>query len=186
MDLKEEEKIIRAAQKTKGGPNLPFGQLYEAYAPRVKKFFLKRLVDEELAQDLTSKSFEKALAGLDSFRWQGIPFSAWLFRICRNTFFDYLRSERHKKRVSLEETAPLRGNFPTQIEELEQSEETRLLKQALTGLPLRERENVYLKFYEGLTNRAISQITKLSETNVGTILYRTLRKLREDSNLKNL
>uniref|UniRef100_A0A832DRT8 Sigma-70 family RNA polymerase sigma factor n=1 Tax=candidate division WWE3 bacterium TaxID=2053526 RepID=A0A832DRT8_UNCKA len=186
MDLKEEEKLIRAAQKIKSGPNLPFGRLYETYAPRVKKFFLKRIADEELAQDLASRSFEKALAGLDSFRWQGIPFSAWLFRICRNIFFDYLRSERHKKTVSLEETAPLRGNFPTQIEELEQSEENRLLHQALIGLPPREREIVYLKFYEGLTNRAIAALTKLSETNVGTILYRTLKKLREDLNLQNL
>lgn len=184
MDLKEEEKLIRAAQKTKGGPNLPFGQLYKAYAPRVKKFFLKRLGDEEVAQDLTSQVFEKALGGLNSFRWQGVPFSAWLFRISRNLFFDYLRAGKGKWKVPIEEMPHLKGDFPTQFEELKQTQENELLNQALIQLPPREREIVYLKFYEGLTNRGIAKITKLSETNVGTILYRTLRQLRED--LRNL
>ncbi|MDP1710547.1 MAG: sigma-70 family RNA polymerase sigma factor [candidate division WWE3 bacterium] len=180
MDLKEEEKLVRAAQKIKSGPNLPFGELYKVFSPRVKKFFLKRLGDDELAQDLTSKVFEKALGGLDSFRWQGVPFSAWLFRISRNVFFDHLRAGRDKRKITIEEIPHLQGNFPTQFEELKQIQENELLEQALVQLPPREREIVYWKFYEGLTNRAIAEITKLSETNVGTILYRTLRKLRED------
>ena len=31
----------------------------------------------------------------------------------------------------------------------------------------------------GLTNRAIAQLTGLSESNVGTILYRVVQKLRQ-------
>ena len=178
MDLKEEEKLVRAAQRIQSGPNLPFGKLYEAFSPRVKKFFLKRLGDEEIAQDLTSQVFKKALGGLGSFRWQGVPFSAWLFRISRNLFFDHLRSGKNKHRITIEELPHLKGNFPTQFEELEQTRENELLDRALIQLPPREREIIYLKFYEGLTNRAIAKITKLSETNIGTILYRTLRKLR--------
>lgn len=184
MDLKEEEKLVRGAQKIKSGPNFPFGKLYENYSPRIKKFFLKRLGNEEVAQDLTSKVFEKALRGLGSFRWQGVPFSAWLFRISRNLFFDHLRAVRGKPKITIEEVPHLKGDFPTQFEELERTQENALLEQALVQLPPREREIIYLKFYEGLTNRAIAKITKLSETNVGTILYRTLRKLRED--LKNI
>lgn len=180
MDLKEEERLVRAAQRIKSGPNAPFGQLYEAYALRVRKFFLKRIADETLADDLSSKTFEKALHGLAKFRWQGIPFSAWLFRIARNVLFDHLRSERGKRHISIEKTAPFKGDFPTQFEELEQMQEHEILGQALAKLASREREIIYLKFYEGHTNRTIAEITRLSETNVGTILYRTLRKLRED------
>ena len=180
MDIHDEEKLVRAAQKIKSGPNTPFGPLYEHYALRVKKFFLKRLADETLADDLSSKTFEKALHGLDKFRWQGIPFSAWLFRIARNVLFDHLRFERGKKHVSLEKTAVLKGDLPTQFEELEQMQENEILWRALAKLPGREKEIIYLKFYEGHTNRTIAEITKLSETNVGTILYRTLRKLREN------
>ncbi len=183
MDIKEEERLVRAAQKIKGGQNLPFGELYKAYAPKVKGYFISRLADENLAEDLSSKTFQKALNGLDSFQWQGVPFSAWLFRIARNVFFDHLRSEKGNKRVELDDAHPLKGDLPTQFEELEESEENTLLKRAIAKIPPREQEIVYLKFYEGLTNRTIAKITGLSETNVGTILYRTLRKLREE--LKN-
>jgi len=180
MDLKEEEKLVRAAQRVKSGPNAPFGELYQNYALRVRKFFLKRMADEDLADDLSSKTFEKALHGLEKFQWQGVPFSAWLFRIARNVLFDHLRAGKDKKMVSLEKAPTLKGDLPTQFEELEQLQENELLWQALAKLPGREKEIVYLKFYEGHTNRVIAEITKLSETNVGTILYRTLRKLRED------
>lgn len=180
MDIKEEEKLVRAAKKVKGGPNTPFGELYQNYSLRVKKFFLKRLADEEIANDLSSKTFEKALHGLDKFHWQGVPFSAWLFQIARNVLFDYFRSEKEKKHISLEKTPELRGDLPTQFEELERRQENELLGRALGKLPEREREIIYLKFYEGHTNRVIAEIIHLSETNVGTILYRTLRKLRED------
>lgn len=185
MDIKKEEKLVRAAQrrKVKGGQNLPFGELYQAYASKVEGYFISRVVNKDLAEDLTSKTFQKALDGLDSFRWQGLPFSAWLFRIARNVFFDHLRSERGNRKARLDDTPPLKSDLPTQFEELEESEENALLKKALAKIPPREQEIVYLKFYEGLTNRAIAKITGLSETNIGTILYRTLRKLREE--LKN-
>ena len=180
MDLKEEEKLIRAAKKVQDGPNRPFGKLYEAYVPKVKTYFLSRLDDSTLAEDLTAKTFEKALNGLESFQWQGVPFSSWLFTIARNVFFDHLRGQRGKHKISLESTRPIKGDLPTQFEELQEQEEKEWLNKALFKIPEREREIIYLKFYEGLTNRAIAKTTGLSETNVGTILYRTLRKLRRE------
>lgn len=179
MDIKEEEKLIREAKRVRGGPNRPFGQLYAHYAPKVRGYFLARTNELSLAEDLTSRTFEKALHGLDSFQWQGVPFSSWLFTIARNTFFDHLRSERGKKKTSLEATAPVRSELPDQFEELVQREEYGFLEGAVLTLTEREREIVYLKFYEGQTNRTIAKATGLSETNVGTILYRTMRKLQK-------
>ena len=184
MGLKEEEKLIHAAQKVKRGPNLPFGKLYEAYHLKVKKYFLSRITDEQVAQDLSSKTFEKALSGLDSCRWQGVPFSAWLFRIARNTLFDYLRTIKGKTKVDLEKVAPLKlADHSSPFNEFQKEEEEEWVASLLLKLKPAEREIIYLKFYEGLTNRAIAKVINISETNVGTILYRTLKKLRED--LKN-
>lgn len=181
MDIKEEEKLVRAAKKVKSGENRPFGKLYKEHAPKVKGYFLSRLKDLTIAEDLTSQTFAKALPGLDSFQWQGVPFSAWLFKIARNVFYDHLRSQRGKHRVGLEETKLLKEDLPTQLEELEGEEEEEWLIQALFKLPKKEKEIIYLKFYEGLTNRAIAKMTGLSETNVGTILYRTFKKLRREA-----
>ena len=46
-------------------------------------------------------------------------------------------------------------------------------------LPEREREVIALRYGSGLTNRAIARLTGLSESNVGTILHRTVARLRE-------
>ena len=46
-------------------------------------------------------------------------------------------------------------------------------------LPGRERELLALKYGAGMTNRTISEITGISESNVGTVLHRTVRALRE-------
>ena len=180
MDLKEEEKLVKKAQKINKGENKPFGKLYRHYYPRVKRYFLSRVDTVEEAEDLASQVFEKALSGLGSFQWQGVPFSAWLFKIAQNTLFDSFRKNKTKPQVSLEKLPPIESGQAGPEEEAFRKESAETLTQLLQRLPQREREIVYLKFYEGHTNRSIASLTGLSETNVGTILYRTLKKLRKD------
>ncbi|MEX1061643.1 MAG: RNA polymerase sigma factor [Patescibacteria group bacterium] len=181
MELNEEEKLVREAQRVKGGQNAPFGKLYQAYYPKIKTYFVSRLGTEPTAEDLTSLTFQKALSGLASFKWQGVPFSSWLLTIARNTFFDHLRSPKGKKQVEIESAYPVPTKSPTQMEELLEREEHDWLGKELAKLAPRERDIIYLKFYEGLTNRQIAQFLDLTETNVGTILYRTLTKIRQEA-----
>ena len=58
-----------------------------------------------------------------------------------------------------------------------QSDAERLAR-LLEGLTDRDRELIALKYGAGLTNRAIARATGLSESNVGTILYRAVQTLR--------
>lgn len=180
MNLKEEEKLVKQAKEIKSGENRPFGKLYELYQPKVKKYFLSRTGDVKRAEDLTSQTFEKALIGLDSFQWQGIPFAAWLFRIAKNTLYDAFRSEKAKPKVSLEKLPPIKAKEKRPDEIASELADQEIVERLLLELPQRERDIIYLKFYKGRTNRAIAAHTGLSETNVGTILYRTLRKLRQE------
>lgn len=176
MDLKEEEKLIRAAQRVKKGKeNHAFGKLYSHYHPKIRSFFLKRAQPQH-ADDLASDVFVKALTYLSSFQWQGVPFSFWLYKISRNVLVDHYKSQS-RVFVSIEDIPPRASEG--HAEDLAIShEQTDLLQALLRQLPHRERRIVYLKFYEGYTNRVIAKITGLSETNVGTILYRTLQRLR--------
>jgi RNA polymerase sigma-70 factor (ECF subfamily) len=42
----------------------------------------------------------------------------------------------------------------------------------------REQEAIILKYSNGMSNREIAEVLNLTETNVGSILCRTIRKLR--------
>ena len=58
-------------------------------------------------------------------------------------------------------------------------EEMRTVSKLLQDFPQREQDIISLKFDAELTNGQIAQIMSLSEPNVRVILFRTLRKLRE-------
>jgi len=99
--------------------------------------------------------------------------------IARNVWREHLRRlERDKTRhASLQAAAALAAE--QHIEDLiTAAEEKARLRALLAQLPEREQELVALKYGAGLTNRQIAAMTGLSESNVGTILHRTIRKLR--------
>jgi RNA polymerase sigma-70 factor (ECF subfamily) len=61
-----------------------FGELFDEYYDTIVRYVVRRTADVAVAQDITSEVFIKAFKHLLSFRWQGVLFSAWLYRIAMN------------------------------------------------------------------------------------------------------
>ncbi len=149
--------------------------LYEEQLPRIYNFFRYRVGHGPVAEDLTSLTFEKAWIARRRYRRDLAGFSTWLLAIARNVAVDHWRQQHEQ--VPLDEAALVHGGErPDQAAERRDDEQR--LGALLAGLPDRERELVALKYGAGLTNRAIARQTKLSESNVGTILHRTVQALR--------
>jgi len=157
-----------------------FAEFYEEFLPKVFRYIRYRVNAVQVTEDLTSEVFEKALTNFARFSSERASFSTWIFTIARNTVIDYYRGRGRHSAVSLEEAevdVPS-GETPPD-EELEKREEKERLQVCLARLTQQEQELVSLKFGSGLNNRQIADITGLSESNVGTRLYRTVRKLRD-------
>jgi RNA polymerase sigma-70 factor (TIGR02952 family) len=155
-----------------------FATIYDHYFPRVYNYVRYRVRDAGTADDITAQVFERALVSIGSYRPDRAPFAAWLFGIARNAVNDHLRAQRRRRWLSLE---VLRGrpSAEPQPEEVTIHSETRAeLLTAVARLSDRERDLIALKFAAGLTNRRIAELTGLSESNVGVILYRAVRRLR--------
>lgn len=150
--------------------------LYRRYYPGVLTFLCFLVGTPEVAEDLTSLVFEKALMHLADLRTPGTA-GPWLFRIARNCAADYFR--RCKPTVSLEHLVP--ADHP-QIDSLEEraiaGEEQTVLLAQLNRLSEREREVIGLKFVANLNNREIAHVLQIPEGTVGSLLYRALRRLR--------
>ncbi|OGC51350.1 hypothetical protein A2982_01165 [candidate division WWE3 bacterium RIFCSPLOWO2_01_FULL_39_13] len=171
--MTEEHDVIRAQKDIRH-----FEKIYEKYYDRIFHFLRSRVNNDEFtAEDLASSTFEKAIKNIKSFRWQGISFSAWLFQIAYNTLIDFYRSAGRKKISPLPD-----GDIPDfkdQIEDLNLiADSNTRIKSAINKLNKREQKILHMKFYEGYTNKRIAKLIKLSETNVSTIIYRTMKKLR--------
>jgi len=149
--------------------------VYKEYLPRVYNFFCYRVSDEALAEDLTAAAFEKAWRGRGRFRSDLSAFSTWLFTIARNVATDHFR--RKGPDVPLDAVRELAD--ATSLEEIiQRDQDFDQLSSLLSQLPVRERELIAFKYGAGLNNREIARLTRLSESNVGTILNRTVEKLR--------
>lgn len=151
--------------------------LYADQLPRVYNFFRYRVGDGAVAEDLTSVTFEKAWRSRDRYRRDLAGFGTWLIAIARNVATDHWRTRR--SHAPLEEAAHVPGGA-TPDELAERRSELEQLSRALDALGEREREIVALKYGAGLTNRAIAKTMNLSESNVGTLLHRTIQALRAD------
>jgi RNA polymerase sigma-70 factor (ECF subfamily) len=149
--------------------------LYAEQLPRVYNFFRYRVGDGPVAEDLASLTFEKAWRARHRYRRDLAGFGTWLFAIARNVANDYFRARR--VHAPLEEAEQVSGG-PSPEDLAEQRSDFERLSRLLAGLPERERELVALKYGSGMTNRAIAKATGLSESNVGTILHRTVGQLR--------
>ena len=157
-----------------------FAEQYGEYLPRVLNYVRLRVDGEDLAQELTAQTFERALSRLHTLRDPG-AFGGWLFRIARSIVAGHYR--RRRPTVSLEnvgEGAAIEsGAEPNPEAQVVASQEVETLKEALRLLSEREQEIIRLRFVAGVTNRAIAKMMGLREGNVAVILFRALRKLRQ-------
>ena len=157
-----------------------FAELYEEYLPRVYRYVAYRINDVPTAEDLTSMVFEKALTNFKSYDTRKAQFSTWVFTIARNTLTDYFRTHHNKQTVNLEDPAALNLAGPSLEDESERSDDVHWLKNCLARLSQPEQEIISLKFGAEMTNRQIAAQLSLSESNVAVIIFRAVRKLRDD------
>ena len=164
----EDRLLVEAAQKDPSR----FAELYELNFARVYAYIARRVGDRDVAQDLTSDVFHKALASIQSFEWRGVPFAGWLLRIAANMIMD--RSKRSGREVSGQDDLPEPSTQPN-LEEIDQQGRLfRLVEQ----LPADQRRVIGMRFAEEKSIREIATELGRSEGAVKQLQYRALQNLR--------
>ena len=158
-----------------------FEEIYQNLFDRVLVYIVSRTGNTASAEDIAARTWHKAWDKRHQFNEsKGSP-EQWIFTIARNEVNKHFRFWQLKRFFSLteqEENTVSTEKLPLDL--LEQKENRQELITALNCLSVRERDLVSLKFQSRLNNRQIAQITGLSESNVGTILNRSVKKLRTE------
>jgi RNA polymerase sigma-70 factor, ECF subfamily len=173
-------KLVEDAKRDPGA----FALLYDLYFPRVYAYVGARVENKESAQDVASDVFLKIVQSLPTFEWRGgDSFSAWVFRIARNTTLNFHRdtkedwSTRESGSVSQEDLDSLPSLALLPEDELLRCEERESLLALVQKLPRRRQEIITLRFFGELQNREIAAILNLDERTVASHLCRGLRDL---------
>jgi RNA polymerase sigma-70 factor, ECF subfamily len=157
-----------------------FEALYRSSRDDVYGYVMTLLRDPAAAEDVTALAFERAYRRRRTFDRRRGEERAWLFGIARNAALDELRRRR---RVATLVTEP--GEEAVSLDDDDEAEvalRRTALQAAMSKLPAREREIVALKFHAGLSNAELARVLGVSESNAGTLLYRTMEKLRKACN----
>ncbi len=170
-----------------------FGVLYDLHYSRIFNYALHRTASLQAAQDITSEVFFKALNNISRFRWQGIPFSAWLYRIANNETATYMR-HRADQQVRWEpasefdtRTSPAADDEIIQAEaELERHGQYLALHDHIRRLDIKYQEVIALRFFENKQINEISAVLGKSDGTVKSLLHRGLQKLRTSMEECNL
>ena len=155
-----------------------FGALYERYVDKIYSYIYYRTGNQADAEDLTAKTFYRAMQHICRYEERGLPFSAWLYRIAHNLVANWHRDRSRRQMVSLDEVYSLAmGEGPEHA--VERQERTGTLLQVIRGLPPERQELLILKFVEHLSNADVGQIMGRSEGAIKSLYHRTLLSLRE-------
>ncbi|MGE5775510.1 MAG: RNA polymerase sigma factor [Chloroflexota bacterium] len=149
---------------------------FDRYYPAIFRFFRYRGADAETANDLAASVFERALTRIDQYDPHKAQIQTWLFAIARNLSINHWKLEKEALSFEDDDVSDTEGR-PLE-ESLIRSLDKEQVLHTLQLLDHRSREVLALKFSGELSNREIAELTNLSDSNVGVILYRSLLKLR--------
>jgi len=152
-----------------------FQMLYDKYFEVIFRFIFRRVDDENTTADITSQVFYKALKNLKKYRFKGVPFSAWLYRIATNEVAVFYKSNKRRQVFSLEEE-----RFQEIVGENLDDRDVDYsdLIHAMKVLSEGEAEILELRFFEEKPFAEIAFILDISEANAKMRTYRSLEKLK--------
>jgi len=152
-----------------------FELLYKKYFEQIFLFALKRVESEDIAADIASQVFLKALSNISKYKDMGFPFSSWLYRICRNEIYDLHKKNKIQLVLSIETTGI--SKMVSEIGE-KSKEDYEDLHKALEYLDDDEVELIELRFFEQRPFKEIGEILEITENNAKVKTYRILDKLK--------
>ncbi|MBN1179278.1 MAG: sigma-70 family RNA polymerase sigma factor [Anaerolineae bacterium] len=157
-----------------------FGGLYERYAARIYRYIYYRTGNHADAEDLTAKTFHRALRHIHHYTDRGAPFAAWLYRIAHNIVANWVRDQNRHPMVALDAIAMPKEERLGPHATAESKEDTERLLLAVRKLHPERQELLILKFVEEMTNAEIGAVMGRTEGAVKSLYHRTLVALRED------
>jgi RNA polymerase sigma factor (sigma-70 family) len=160
--------------------DLDFAVFYEKWFDRVYNYARHRTGSVVRADEIVSDTFSRAMKSWSRFDPSKGGRQTWLFSIAFRAVADHYRAEKRGVWSPLDSVPEAREGGGGPPQELEVKQEQRELAAVLQKLDDQPREIVSLRFFGGMTNRAIAELLGLSESNVAVILFRSIQRMRKN------
>lgn len=175
--MQDEEGLVKRAKE---GDREAWARLYEEHFDRIYRFLAARTEGAMEAEDMTEQVFLKAYLSLDSFRWRGVGFTPWLFRIARNQAIDSQRRKGSEQKFLSNPPPPPGEKDPEAL-----VEQKALVEEVLRQLPrltIAQQEVIRLRFAAELSIQEVAQVLGKSPGAVKALQHAAIEALRQRLN----
>jgi RNA polymerase sigma-70 factor, ECF subfamily len=173
--LPEREIVDRA----RAGDREAMGALYDLYLTRIYRFVLGRVGSPSEAEDITEEVFLRVIEHIGRFEWQGVEFSAWIFRIATNQIISHHRRRGARPANVSTDAIDVEDSQPGPESLTELALTTREVFDACEKLPPSQRDVIALRFGSGLSVKETAQTLNKTENNVKVLQHKAIAKLQK-------
>ena len=162
------------------GNDIAFETLYYRYRKNLYGFLNNMTRNADMADEVFEATWLKVIDNLSKYRDDG-KFSAWLFRVARNIFYDKCRSRKNICEVDLDEAVldeTMTANLPEPDREMNTAELAQYIQQGLDGLPDEQKE-VFLLRQQDFSFKEISDLQGCSVNTVLSRMQYALKNLKK-------
>lgn len=153
-----------------------FGVLYDRYLDKIYRFIYYKTFHREVAEDLTSEVFMRALEKIETVDPDRGSFSTWLYQIARNRVIDHYRTNRTHEDVDDLFDLGVDERTPETLDAIRQLDAVTEYLSTLSG---KQREIIILRVWEEKSYKEIAEIVGGTEDSVKMNFSRSIRTLRE-------
>src|SRR4030042_3495936 len=174
--VQDEQSLIRRAQQR---DQVALTQIYEENFDKIYRYIVLKIGDRTEAEDMTQQVFLNALQSISSYKWKGMPFSSWLYRIAHNQVVDYYRKKAKHATVPLEESLPIPATDGDPEHLAERKLEINEVVIATRKLTAAQQEVISLRFAGELSIAEVAGVMGRSEGAIKALQHSAIVALRK-------
>lgn len=183
MGLGNENSLLTKARQ---GDVQAFEELISSYYTKVYNICYRMLNNSEDASEQAQETFIKAFRYIKDFKGN-CSISTWLYRIATNVCLDYLRKNKNKRTVSLEQNTfddirvedRLISDIPGPEKVVENNAQREAIREAMSKMNEKNRIVIVLRDFMGLSYEQISETIKAPVGTVKSRISRARSELRD-------
>ena len=174
--------INEAIKRAKQNDQKAFNFLLDTFWDNVYGFQLKRIQNENDAEDITIQTFSRAFDKIETFN-ESYKFKTWLITISKNIHIDLLRKEKNSISQVLsnddKSVYQILDESPTPEDELITEQHLAKLLRDIKKLKPHYQEIINLRYFQELSYKEISAQLKEPINNIKVKLLRAKKLLAE-------
>ncbi|GEJ46148.1 MULTISPECIES: RNA polymerase sigma factor [unclassified Chryseobacterium] len=174
-----DEQLFQLIQKAKDKDQKAQTKLINIFWVDVFSFVMKKVRDENDADEITVNVFSKVLSKLDMFD-PHFQFKTWILTIAQNTVIDFWRKKNRDNEDAVENLDEVKNQYAKSPEELliSEEEQKKIIK-TIESLDANYQDIIKLRFFEEKSIKEIAEELGISVANTKVRVMRAKKVLAE-------